>query len=281
MKKAIPRSEPPKSQQSSGLSRLNSNDNNRNQIRTRKIFVGGLPTDLTEEEFKNYFEQFGRVTDVVVMHDSTTHRPRGFGFITYDSEDSVENVMQNSFHQLNGRLVEVKRAVPKEENNFNENGHYVRNGNGGGRWSSSVAYPPANSPYGPRYAPPSFVPYYMYNGVGGYFNGTGVYNSWYPGMGYGVAPIAPCYGPTGVGVRAYLFPYGNTSPYPPYMNGDVGVIDLPATGYGEVAWSGVNGKANQVGLGNGHAEFPVEGEKLDADALNSKGPNVAASSKQC
>lgn len=271
MKKAIPRSEPPKNQQSSGLSRINSNENNINQIRTRKIFVGGLPTDLTEDEFKNYFERFGRVTDVVVMHDSTTHRPRGFGFITYDAEDSVENVMQNNFHELNGRLVEVKRAVPKEENNFNGN-DYVRNG--GGRRSSGITYPPSNyTPYSPRYAP-SYIPYYMYNGIGGYFNGTGFYNCWYPGIGYGVAPIAPGYGFRGNGVRASLFPYGNTPVYPPYMNGDVGVIDLPTNGYNEVVWPGVNGKLNQ---GVERAQIPIEGEKLEADTLSSNG---AASSKQ-
>jgi hypothetical protein len=53
--------------------------------RTRKIFVGGLPSSITEADFRRYFEQFGVITDVVVMYDHNTQRPRGFGFITYDS----------------------------------------------------------------------------------------------------------------------------------------------------------------------------------------------------
>ncbi|CAL5339077.1 unnamed protein product [Camellia sinensis] len=65
--------------------------------RTRKIFVGGLASTVTEAHFKKYFEQ-----------------PRGFGFITYDSEDAVEKVLLKTFHELNGKMVEVKRAVPKE-----------------------------------------------------------------------------------------------------------------------------------------------------------------------
>ncbi|KAH7523763.1 hypothetical protein FEM48_Zijuj06G0046600 [Ziziphus jujuba var. spinosa] len=267
VKKAIPRNEQSKNQQlSNGMSM---SDNNSNQIRTRKIFVGGLPTDLTEEDFKNYFERFGRVTDVVVMHDSMTHRPRGFGFITYDLEDSVENVMQNSFHELNGRLVEVKRAVPKEENNWNGNGYYVRNGSG--RGSSGNVYPPGNySPYGPRYAPNHApAPYFVYNGYGSFYNGTGVYNGWYPGFDYGVAPIANGYG-RGHGVRAGLFPYGNTSVYPAYMNGDVSAIDLAA-----VAWPGVNVKVNQVFLGIGRSQHSTEGGKQEANPLSD-----AASSKQ-
>ncbi|CAN8260095.1 unnamed protein product [Cochlearia groenlandica] len=82
--------------------------------RTRKIFVGGLPSSVTESDFKTYFEQFGTTTDVVVMYDHNTQRPRGFGFITYDSEDAVEKVLLKTFHELNGKMVEVKRAVPKE-----------------------------------------------------------------------------------------------------------------------------------------------------------------------
>ncbi|KAK8575492.1 hypothetical protein V6N12_063164 [Hibiscus sabdariffa] len=82
--------------------------------RTKKIFVGGLASTVTESDFKRYFEQFGTITDVVVMYDHNTQRPRGFGFITYDSEEVVDNVLQRTFHELNGKMVEVKRAVPKE-----------------------------------------------------------------------------------------------------------------------------------------------------------------------
>ncbi|GAB2300998.1 hypothetical protein Dimus_035035 [Dionaea muscipula] len=82
--------------------------------RTKKIFVGGLPPSITESDFKMYFNQFGMITDVVVMYDHNTQRPRGFGFITYDSEDAVERALVKTFHALNGKMVEVKRAVPKE-----------------------------------------------------------------------------------------------------------------------------------------------------------------------
>ncbi|MQM14486.1 hypothetical protein Taro_047418 [Colocasia esculenta] len=82
--------------------------------RTKKIFVGGLPSTVTESDFRKYFEQFGTITDVVVMYDHNTQRPRGFGFITYDSEGAVDKVLVKTFHELNGKKVEVKKAVPKE-----------------------------------------------------------------------------------------------------------------------------------------------------------------------
>ncbi|ESQ29573.1 hypothetical protein EUTSA_v10024023mg [Eutrema salsugineum] len=127
VKKAIPKHEQLRYQQpnlqpyerkvqqnNGGLHETQSNGNNINNHRTKKLFVGGLSSETTEEEFKAYFEKFGRTTDVVVMHDSLTNRPRGFGFVTYDSEDSVEIVMQTNFHELSNKRVEVKRAIPKE-----------------------------------------------------------------------------------------------------------------------------------------------------------------------
>lgn len=108
-KKAVPRDD---------HSILNRNSNtilgSPGPTRTKKIFVGGLPSTITDTEFRDYFEQFGAVTDVVVMYDHNTQRPRGFGFITYESEDSVDKALLKTFHELSGKLVEVKRAVPKE-----------------------------------------------------------------------------------------------------------------------------------------------------------------------
>ncbi|KAJ0801455.1 putative RNA recognition motif domain, nucleotide-binding alpha-beta plait domain superfamily [Helianthus annuus] len=108
-KKAVPREEQSTISRNSGSVQSSPGPN-----RTRKIFVGGLASTVTENDFRRYFEQFGAVTDVVVMYDHNTQRPRGFGFITYDSEDSVDKVLLKTFHELNGKMVEVKRAVPKE-----------------------------------------------------------------------------------------------------------------------------------------------------------------------
>ncbi|KAL8137284.1 hypothetical protein V2J09_003285 [Rumex salicifolius] len=109
-KKAVPRDD------QQGLSKVGNNSvhGSPSPVRTKKIFVGGLPSTITESDFKRYFDQFGIITDVVVMYDHNTQRPRGFGFITYDSEEAVERVLIKSFHELSGKMVEVKRAVPKE-----------------------------------------------------------------------------------------------------------------------------------------------------------------------
>lgn len=111
-KKAVPREE------QQGVNRNNNGNGGGLSpslvARTKKIFVGGLASTVTENDFRKYFEQFGAITDVVVMYDHGTQRPRGFGFITFDTEDAVDRVLQKTFHELNEKMVEVKRAIPKD-----------------------------------------------------------------------------------------------------------------------------------------------------------------------
>ncbi|KAI3942647.1 hypothetical protein MKW98_014234 [Papaver atlanticum] len=108
-----------------------SNGNNNGQFRTKRISVGGLSPSLTAEEFKAYFEKFGRTTDVGIMYNFSTHRPTGVGFITFDSEEAVENVMQKRFHELNDKMVKVKRRAPKDGSNNGHNGGFKMRMNGG------------------------------------------------------------------------------------------------------------------------------------------------------
>lgn len=85
-------------------------------MKTTKVFVRGLPPTLKEDAFRQYFETYGHVTDVVIMHDHSTQRRRGSGFISFDSEDAADGVLQKPFHVLKGKIVMVRRALPKDAN---------------------------------------------------------------------------------------------------------------------------------------------------------------------
>lgn len=83
---------------------------------SNKIFVGGLPQNCSNDVLSNYFMQYGTITDSVVMVDRETGRSRGFGFITYDSTGPVDMVMaQYDDHKVEGKWIEVKRAVAKDQ----------------------------------------------------------------------------------------------------------------------------------------------------------------------
>lgn len=48
---------------------------------------------VDEKAFREYFEQYGSVKDAVVMYDHENKRPRGFGFVTFQDDESVAKVI--------------------------------------------------------------------------------------------------------------------------------------------------------------------------------------------
>lgn len=84
-------------------------------ISARKVFVGGLSWETTSESLRRYFERYGDVADATAMRDSNTGQPRGFGFVVYKESAAVDRLLSVSDHfEVDGKRVEVKRAVPRE-----------------------------------------------------------------------------------------------------------------------------------------------------------------------
>ncbi|TMW44714.1 hypothetical protein DOY81_010205 [Sarcophaga bullata] len=81
----------------------------------RKLFIGGLDYRTTDEGLKAHFEKWGNIVDVVVMKDPKTKRSRGFGFITYSQSYMIDNAQNARPHKIDGRTVEPKRAVPRQD----------------------------------------------------------------------------------------------------------------------------------------------------------------------
>lgn len=73
-----------------------------------KMFIGGLSGNTAPENLKQYFEQFGEVSECMIMKDAITKRSRGFGFITFKDAESVDKVLAKDKHVLDEKNVSLR-----------------------------------------------------------------------------------------------------------------------------------------------------------------------------
>jgi len=90
----------------------------------RKLYVGGLSFDTTDDSLRAFFEQVGKVDSASVVADRFSGRSRGFGFVEMataaDARKAIDDLNGKS---LDGRTISVDEARPPQE----------RAGGGGGR----------------------------------------------------------------------------------------------------------------------------------------------------
>ncbi len=83
---------------------------------SKKIFVGNLSFNTTENDLQDAFAAHGTVVEANLMTDRMTGRPRGFGFVTMSNGDEAEaaiNALNGS--NLDGRALTVNEARPRED----------------------------------------------------------------------------------------------------------------------------------------------------------------------
>jgi RNA recognition motif-containing protein len=77
------------------------------------MFVGGIQACTTEDSLRKYFHKYGEIADLQIMVDRDL-KPRGFGFVTFAQASSIDKVLKTSMHYVDEKLVECKKAVPKD-----------------------------------------------------------------------------------------------------------------------------------------------------------------------
>uniref|UniRef100_A0A671PF35 Heterogeneous nuclear ribonucleoprotein D-like n=1 Tax=Sinocyclocheilus anshuiensis TaxID=1608454 RepID=A0A671PF35_9TELE len=139
----------------------------------KKVFVGGLSPDTSEEQIREYFGAYGEIENIELPMDTKTSERRGFCFVTYVLEDPVQQLLENRYHQIGSGKCEVKVAQPKEV--YRQQQGRADRGFGGGRGGGFRGRGRGQGQgYGDGYNQ-------GYNGYSGYdYSG---YN--YPNYGYG------------------------------------------------------------------------------------------------
>jgi len=113
----------------------------------KKLYVGGLSYDTTEDGLKDAFAKAGTVDSAVIITDKMSGRSKGFGFVEMSSDEEATKAIEMwNGKELDGRTLTVNEARPMEERpprrDFNRGGgggggrSFGGNsrGSGGGRW---------------------------------------------------------------------------------------------------------------------------------------------------
>ena len=96
-----------------------------------KLYVGNLNFRTTEDDLRGLMDQFGEVTDLIILNDRETGRSRGFGFVTFADDESGRKAIEALHEQdFEGRTLVINEARPREERPAG--GGYGGGGNRGG-----------------------------------------------------------------------------------------------------------------------------------------------------
>ena len=105
---------------------------------SKRIYVGNLSYQTTENDLTSLFEQAGQVESVNIITDRDTGRSKGFAFVEMAGDEADKAIAQFNGAEVNGRALTVNEARPREEHSSGGGGG--SRGYGGGRNSGRGGY---------------------------------------------------------------------------------------------------------------------------------------------
>jgi RNA recognition motif-containing protein len=92
----------------------------------KKLYVGSLSYDTTDESLKNLFAQYGEIASAMIIMDKMSGRSKGFGFVEMSSDEDAQKAIDAlNGTEFEGRKIIVNEARPMEERprrDFNRGG---------------------------------------------------------------------------------------------------------------------------------------------------------------
>ncbi|MFO0575011.1 MAG: RNA-binding protein [Polyangia bacterium] len=101
---------------------------------SKRLYVGNLSYNTTEEDLREHFLQSGSVDEVKIMMDRDTGRPRGFAFVEMSSDQEARDaISQLNGRELDGRSLKINEAQERSGGGGGGGGGGgFRSGGGGG-----------------------------------------------------------------------------------------------------------------------------------------------------
>lgn len=97
------------------------------------IYVGNLSWQMSDEELRTLFEQYGSVTSAKIVKDKVNGRSKGFGFVEMPEENEAQNALSSLYEsEVLGRKIIVNEAQPKPQGSRDGGGGFKKRSFGGG-----------------------------------------------------------------------------------------------------------------------------------------------------
>jgi len=88
----------------------------------KKLYVGNLSYDMTDDTLKDTFSQAGTVESAIIIKDKMSGRSKGFGFVEMSTDEEAQKAIEMlNGKELDGRALTVNEARPMEERPRREN----------------------------------------------------------------------------------------------------------------------------------------------------------------
>ncbi len=99
----------------------------------KKLYVGGLSYNTTQDSLRDAFAQVGAVESAAIITDKMTGRSRGFGFVEMSNDEEAQAAIEMwNGKELDGRKLTVNEAKPMGDRPPRRDGGFNRGGAGGG-----------------------------------------------------------------------------------------------------------------------------------------------------
>ncbi|MFO7661640.1 MAG: RNA-binding protein [Chloroflexota bacterium] len=82
---------------------------------SKKVYVGNLSFDATEQQVRDLFNEFGTIESIAMINDRDTGRFRGFAFVEMENSAADAAIKALNGKELDGRELNVNEARPREE----------------------------------------------------------------------------------------------------------------------------------------------------------------------
>lgn len=86
-----------------------------------KLYVGNFPYSVSEDQLREIFSQYGEISELAMIMDRDTGRPKGFGFITFATQEAAEKALEQNGNDLDGRPLKVNMAIDKPRSGGGQN----------------------------------------------------------------------------------------------------------------------------------------------------------------